>query len=120
MVSHRASGPYFTPYRSAEMKDNCLSTEDKDIEYGVETYRGNEWQVDSGYIHTFRSFLDAYDEAFRIYTPYVVIFECTIPKGTLYYEGKYGPDNSLASRKIIFNRIEKTVKHHTEPKIMFV
>lgn len=49
--------------------------------------RHKQYQVHSGYFHTFKFKSDAEDLFVRLGSNKLVIVECTIPAGTSYYEG---------------------------------
>lgn len=59
--------------------------------------------ITEGYFHTFKSIKGAHKEKTNCpwLGPSSYIYECTIPKGTKYWEGKYNGCIGFASKKLI-------------------
>ena len=100
---------HVTPYIGASVNNRALKGEEYFTSHGpklinkTETRRimyrlFPEYKISEGFIHTFKELDDAKDDAFRFVGGDV--FECIIPKGTIYYSGSFLHEECYCSDKI--------------------
>ena len=99
ILSAHDDGELYTPFQGCriELGTTITAYGYKDVDYlfplNPATSKGYKYGVYEGFIHTFADlkaaevFLDEWSEDYWLYKP--VIVECTIPKGTTYYEGVF-------------------------------